>query len=130
MLPITTIGLWEGVILLLWFICLFYFYFLMPFLKDVIYFRQKGREEEREGEKHQCVVASWAPAIGDLTWPSTQLCALTGNWTDDPWVRRLMLNPLSHTSQGIIHILKKRKFKLRDIKNLVQDYSKGGRGKI
>ena len=31
-----------------------------------MYFRQRGREEEREGEKHQCVVASPAPPIGDL----------------------------------------------------------------
>ena len=31
-----------------------------------IYFRQRGREGEREGEKHQCVVASHAPPTGDL----------------------------------------------------------------
>ena len=33
------------------------------FIKDFIYFnfRQRGREGEREGEKHQCVVASHAP---------------------------------------------------------------------
>ena len=29
-------------------------------------FRQRGREEEREGEKHQCVVASHTPATWDL----------------------------------------------------------------
>ena len=28
-------------------------------------FREKGREREREGEKHQCVVAFHAPATGD-----------------------------------------------------------------
>ena len=29
-------------------------------------FRQRGREGEREGEKHQCVVASCVPPTGDL----------------------------------------------------------------
>ena len=40
-------------------------------------FREKGREGEREGEKHQCVVASQAPSTG--TWTATQAYALTGN---------------------------------------------------
>ena len=55
-------------------------------------------EGEREGEKHQCVVASPMPPTGD--WAETQACALTGNRTGDPLVRRSALNPLSHTSQG------------------------------
>ena len=29
-------------------------------------FRERGREGEREGEKHQCVVASCVPSTGDL----------------------------------------------------------------
>ena len=29
-------------------------------------FRERGGEEEREGEKHQCVVASHTPPTGDL----------------------------------------------------------------
>ena len=29
-------------------------------------FRERGREGEREGEKHQCVVASSAPPTGDM----------------------------------------------------------------
>ena len=29
-------------------------------------FRQRGMEEEREGEKHPCVVDSLTPATGDL----------------------------------------------------------------
>ena len=32
----------------------------------VFIFRERGREGEREGEKHQCVVASRAPPTGDL----------------------------------------------------------------
>ena len=36
-------------------------------LKNILFiFREKGREEEREGEKHQCVVASCPPSTGDL----------------------------------------------------------------
>ena len=34
------------------------------------------------------------------TWPTTQACALTGNRTSDPLLHRLVLNSLSHTSQG------------------------------
>ena len=40
------------------------------------------------------------PHLG--TWPATQACALTENQTRDPLVRRLALNPLSHTSQGCV----------------------------
>ena len=29
-------------------------------------FRERGKEGEREGEKHQCVVASRAPTTGDM----------------------------------------------------------------
>ena len=36
------------------------------------------------------------------TCPATQAGALTGNQTSDPLVRRPVLNPLSHTSQGSI----------------------------
>ena len=38
------------------------------FFKDFIYlfFREKGKQGEREGEKHQCVVASCVPPTGDL----------------------------------------------------------------
>ena len=42
--------------------------------------RERGREEERDGEKQQCVVASYAPPTGDLAhnpgtcpdWESSQ----------------------------------------------------------
>ena len=32
----------------------------------LLIYRQKLREGEREGEKHQCVVASYVPPTGDL----------------------------------------------------------------
>ena len=41
--------------------------FLSFFNKYFIYlFLERGREGEREGEKHQCVVASGAPPTEDL----------------------------------------------------------------
>ena len=43
------------------------FLFCLSFFKDFIYlFLERGREEEREGEKHQCVVASHIPLSEDL----------------------------------------------------------------
>ena len=40
---------------------------LMFFLRFYLFIvRGRGREEEREGEKHQCVVASRAPPTGNL----------------------------------------------------------------
>ena len=46
----------------------------------------------------------WLPLTCPLlgTWLATQACALTGNRTGNPLVRRLALDPLSHTSQGSI----------------------------
>ena len=43
----------------------YFIYFIL--FKDFIlfYFLQRGRERERQGEKHQCVVASHAPPTGD-----------------------------------------------------------------
>ena len=66
------------------------------FFKDFI-FRGEGREKERERN-----IYVWLPLMRPLlgTWPTTQACALTENQTGDPLVSRLMLNPLSHTSQG------------------------------
>ena len=77
------------------------FYFLLGFYLFI--FREGGREGEREREKHQCVVASLTTPSGDLA--GNQALALTGNRTSDPLVHRLVLNPLSHTSQGCIVVL-------------------------
>ena len=47
---------------------------------------------------------NWLPPAIPLlgTWPETQACALTGNWSDNPLVHSLALNLLSHTSQGLL----------------------------
>ena len=53
-------------------------------------------EGEKEGRKHQCVVASCVPPPGDLAYlgmcPDRELNLRLVRW--------LALNPLSHTSQG------------------------------
>ena len=51
-------------------------------------FRERGREGEREGEKHQSMCGCSSPE----TQPATQARALTGNRTSDPLVRRPALN--------------------------------------
>ena len=74
-----------------------YTYFFKRFLKFI--FGERGRE----GEKHQCVVASRAPPTGDLAHnPGT--CPVW-EWNRRPFVYKPALNPLSHTSQDNIHIL-------------------------
>ena len=73
------------------------------FKKNFIYlfiFREKGREGEREGEKHRrergtwISCCSWAPCPG--TKPTTQACALTENRTSDLPLCRTTPKQLSH----------------------------------
>ena len=56
----------------------------------------------------------WLPLEHPLlgTWPATQACALTGNRTGDPLVRRPVLNPLSYTGQGARAIITFLMFKI------------------
>ena len=44
----------------------------------------------------------WLPLVCPQpgTWPTTQACALAGNWTSNPSVHRSAFNPLNHFSQG------------------------------
>ena len=62
-------------------------------------FRESGRGGEREGN-----ITVWLPLMHRLlrTWPATQACAVTGNRTCEPVVRRLAPNPLSHTSWAFL----------------------------
>ena len=56
------------------------FHIYLFFKRFYLFILERGGEGEREGEKHQCVVASRAPPTG--TWPATQACALEWelNW--------------------------------------------------
>ena len=72
------------------------------FLKDFIYlFIDRGKGRERDTNVWLSLTH---PLLG--IWPATQACALTGNWTSNPLVRRPVLNPQSHNNQGLIrHLL-------------------------
>ena len=71
------------------------------FSSDFIYLfleRWEGRQKERAlCARYINQLPLTYPAKG--TWPATQACALTGNQAGDSLVHRLVLNPLSHTSQ-------------------------------
>ena len=74
----------------------------LSFLKKRFYLfilRGTGKEGEREGEKHQCVVASCRPPAADLAG-NPDMCP-EENWTGDLLFHRPELSPLSHTSQGL-----------------------------
>ena len=71
-----------------------------PFIKRFyLFIFKKGERRENERERN---ISVWLPLMCPQlgTWPVTQACALTGNWTGDTLVRRLTLSPLSHASQG------------------------------
>ena len=74
------------------------FYFIL--FKYFIYFtfRERGREGEREGEKHQRVVVSRVPPTGDLAH-TPGMCP---DWelNQRPFGSQAGIQPLSHTSQG------------------------------
>ena len=59
------------------------------------------RKAKTGREASMCGCLSHAPRLG--TRPATQACALIGNQTGDPVAHRLVLNPLSHSSQGRNH---------------------------
>ena len=83
-----------------WIAIFFSFFFLFRFYLFI--FRQR-RRREKERKRN---VNAWLPLTRPLlgTWPATQACALTGNWTSNPLVPMSQLNTLSHTSQGWIAI--------------------------
>ena len=62
---------------------------------------ESRREGQREGEKHQLVASCISPTRGLAYNPG--LCP---DWELNQWPfgRRLALNPMSHTSQGLNHI--------------------------
>ena len=74
---------------------------LIFFLRFYLFIFREGKGGERGTS--MCGYLSHAPQLG--TWPATQACALTGNRTNDPLLRRPALNPLSHSSQGVLEFL-------------------------
>ena len=68
------------------------------FFLSFFVFRQRGSEGEREGDKHQCVVASHLAPTGDLACNPGMCPDWESNW--QPFGLQPMLNPLSYTIQG------------------------------
>ena len=56
----------------------FFFNFLKRFYLFLL--RERGREGEREGEKHQCVVASHVPPTGDVACNPGMCTDWESNW--------------------------------------------------
>ena len=78
--------------------CLFLSFFFLKTYLFIYLFIERGEGREKERERNIDVWLPLAhPSLG--TWPTTQACSLTGDWTSDPLVLRLALNSLSHTSQ-------------------------------
>ena len=73
--------------------------FVIKIFEDFTYLFLERGEGKEERERN---INVWLPLKRRLlgTWPSIQACALTGNQTGNPLVRRPALNPLSHTSQS------------------------------
>ena len=73
----------------------------LSFFKKIFiyFFRERGREGEREGEKHQCVVASREPPTGDLAC-NPGMCP---DWelNRQHFSSQAVLNLMSHTNQGL-----------------------------
>ena len=79
-------------------------FFSIIFLKRfyLFIFRERGREGEREGEKHQCVVLSHMPPTGDLAC-NPGMCP---NWESNRWPFGSQAGTQStepHNSQDFLH---------------------------
>ena len=73
------------------------------FLRFYLFIFREGERKEKERERN---INVWLPLMCPLlrTWPTTQPCVLTGNWTSNSLVLRSALNPLSYMSQGCLCI--------------------------
>ena len=84
-----------------WLLAKYFTSLIFIFLKRDFIYLLLEREKEEERERN---INVWLPLTCPLlgTWPTTQACALTGNWTSDPLVHRPVLNPLSHTRVPVL----------------------------
>ena len=72
------------------------------FRKRFYLFSERGRDGEREGEKHRCGRDTWrlpSTCSQQGTWPAAQACALTRN-RSGLQASAQSLHPLRHTGQG------------------------------
>ena len=96
----------------------------LNFFKDCFYFQREGRAGEREGEKHQCVVASCAPLTGDpacntnmcLDWelnqqPFGSQAGTQSTEPHQPGLEPLFLKTIQTFLPGVANIKGPRKYK-------------------
>ena len=83
-----------------WYFIVVFFLFVFRFYLFI--FREKGREGEREGEKHQCVVASHVAPTGNLAY-NPGMCP-DWNQTGNPLVHRPTQSTGPH-QPGLIMVL-------------------------
>ena len=69
-----------------------------------MFFLERRREGEREGEKYQCVVSSHVPHTGDLAHNPGMCPDWELNWR--PFGSQPVLSPLSYTSQDAKYLIK------------------------
>ena len=76
--------------------------FFLFFLDFIYLFLERGERKEKEERN----INVWLPLVRPLlgTQPATQARTPTGNQTSNPPTCRPALNPLSHSSQGSIHL--------------------------
>ena len=92
---VTALAYWRNIELLS---CLLRHSLFIGFFYDFYLFIFREGKGGRKRGKYQLPLPVMRPLLG--TWPATQACALIGNWTCNPLVLRLVLNPLNQTSQG------------------------------
>ena len=69
------------------------------FFKSLFIYSEKEEGMEKEGEKHQCVVASHMAPTGDLADNPGMCPDWESNW--QPFSLQPTLSPLSYISQGL-----------------------------
>ena len=78
--------------------------FLKRIFKNIYLFLDKGEGREKERQRN---INVWLPLAHPLpgTQPTTQAWALTRNWTSNPLVHRLALNPLSPIARAKYYLV-------------------------
>ena len=74
------------------------------FILFIFIFKEKGKEGEKEGERHQCEKETSIGCLSDapqpVIEPTTPECALTGNQTGYLLGCGMTPTKMSHTDQG------------------------------
>ena len=85
-----------GKVYVQWYCSVFIIYLQLYLFRE----GKAGRKRGRETSMYGGLLHTTPPHPPMGTWPATQACALTGNWTGDLLLHSPALSPLNHTSQG------------------------------